>query len=119
MTLKIAIASTVITNDVTSNCNAIIAALNEAAANGSELLLTSECALSGYAPTQLQKPTDYAFAEIETNLARIQREAAQNNMWVVLGSAVLQASCKYPFNSQIIIDPAGKVVAKNHKNYPS
>jgi predicted amidohydrolase len=119
MSFKIAIASTSVTANVEINCDAILKAMEHAASNHADLVLTSECALSGYAPTHLNSASEYDFELIDAHIKRIQKKAQHLKIWTIVGTAVANTTHKLPLNSQIVIDPSGEIVAQNDKNYLS
>ncbi len=92
--------------------------IREAAKNGAEVVVTTECFLDGYAIADKTIPleTYRALGEPIPNGKYFQRLAAlAAELKIHLIAGMTEADGEARFNTAVLIDPAGKLVGKYHK----
>ncbi len=112
-TLSIALAQLNLTvGAVAANTHAVIQTLRDAAAQGADVLLTPELAISGYPPEDLLYRPAFA-AQVAAALAAVQAESALHpTVFVVLGHPAWQGtSC---FNAASVLH-GGKIIGTYFK----
>ena len=77
--------------------------IEEAASKGAKLLLTQECALSGYPPIETENILSINFSKIENSINQIRGLATKHNIYVAVGSVAKREG--EIFNSIIMISP--------------
>ncbi|MFN9003270.1 MAG: nitrilase-related carbon-nitrogen hydrolase, partial [Alphaproteobacteria bacterium] len=112
-TFTLALAQINVTvGDIAGNEARIIAATQEAAAQGAGLVLTPEMALTGYPPEDLVLMPVFR-AECHAALARIAAATAPLNLTLLLGT--LWAEAGHVYNASVRIE-AGKVTRIRSKH---
>ena len=74
-----------------------------------------ECALSGYAGSDVKSWEGYDWDVLRAETERICEQAARLGVWVVLGSSHPLTGNHLPHNSLYVIDPSGSVVERYDK----
>lgn len=74
-----------------ANLAALERGITEAARQGVRLLLTQECALTGYPPLETKSVTTIDFAEVDEAIRRIQALAHEYRIYVALGTVLPKA----------------------------
>ena len=116
-TLRIGLAQTRQTDDLTTNAETILKYLEQAAAEGVQILCFPEAQTVGYrvdiAATDLPSPV----AALETLHAEVAARCAAASMACILGTEtpVPGDPAAKPYNSALVIDERGKVVTVHHK----
>lgn len=104
-----------ITKDELRNLAQITAGIHQAARQGAGYILTPELAVQGYPFTQQEK--GYRITEdIESLIRPVLAAAAEEKVWVFLGCAVRDWQDGNPYNSCLIINPAGTIVGRHDKH---
>jgi len=96
--------------DLSNNVAQIKAFIRESGAKGARVVVFPECALTGYFEDVVKSVTAAKLADAEAAVADACREAG---VYVVLGTPCREK--EKLFNSAIIINPSGRVVARYHK----
>ncbi len=110
--MKIAAYQFAVTGSIKQNMQVIETAIGQAVAEGVELLVFPECALTGYPPHDMAYVTDIAFDEVADCFERLQQLAEEKNIHIIVG-AVTKEQKKY-YNSAILFAP-GKENCVYHK----
>lgn len=92
------------------NAEKICAALDRAAAADAEVLVTPECALTGYLPRE-----DLDFPQVRDAERRVGEQAASKGIWVALGTTRVVGSRRR--NSALLCCPDGRVVGCYDKTH--
>lgn len=101
--MKIGAYQFAVTGDAKCNFDIIKKVVLQASNEKVKLLVFPECALTGYPPHDIERPSDVDFDELEVMCGKLQHMAADNNMHIVVGS-VTKADGKY-YNSAVIFSP--------------
>jgi predicted amidohydrolase len=109
-TLSVAAVQMRSSRDLSNNVARIKDFIRQSAAKGARVVVFPECALTGYFEDVVTNVTATTLAEAEVGVADACREAG---VYAVLGTP-------YPeqeklFNSAVIINPSGRVIARYHK----
>lgn len=100
--------------EITSNVNAILAALNETAAAGAELTVFPECATTGYCFESKSEAMQYAEPLPGPSTEMICKECAKLKVYAVVG--VLEQLGDDLYNCAVLIGPEG-VVGRYRKTH--
>ena len=112
--LTVAVAQFAITSDIGENLEKMRAHIEQAREQGADLVLFSECCLTGYAGLEIASTDEIdreALAQAEEELRRCAREAG---VFIAYGTTTFQSEGK-PFNSLVLVDDQGKERARYHK----
>lgn len=116
MSLKLAIAQSMITDSVTANGKAARNLMRQAAKCESRLVHFPECALSGAIKSHVLDWQTFDWRCLSEELERIQELARELRLFVVLGSAVRESDQPdSPRNSMIVIDDHGRIAGRYDK----
>jgi predicted amidohydrolase len=74
--------------DVEANLRALEGGIEQASAAGVRLLVTQECAVTGYPPVETPSAAGIDFAAAERAAARVQALATLHGLFAVLGTVV-------------------------------
>lgn len=99
--------------DTSQNAAALERGIREAAAEGVRLLATQECALSGYAPIEVESPAAVDREGQRKGVQRVQKLAAEHQMFVALGMTTFGAEGAR--NSVRLVTPDGGLRRPYHK----
>ncbi|MFO8008463.1 MAG: carbon-nitrogen hydrolase family protein [Candidatus Brocadiia bacterium] len=99
------------TDDVSTNAARIHTAVDEATANGADLLVTPECALSGYLP-----PDDLDFDALDSAAKKLTRHASEAGLWLALGTTRRSENGDW-LNTARLISPQGRTVGSYDKTH--
>ncbi|MBI4580596.1 MAG: carbon-nitrogen hydrolase family protein [Planctomycetes bacterium] len=107
-----------ITADKERNYARVEPLVRQAAAQGAELIVTTECFLDGYAIRDKTIPIDqwHRLAEPIPDgqyVQRLRRLARELRVWMVAG--MLERDGTSTFNTAVLIDPGGDLVGRYHK----
>jgi predicted amidohydrolase/GNAT superfamily N-acetyltransferase len=112
-TLKVGAFQFAGSNDIAENLKAIKRGIALAAADNVRLLLTQECALTGYPPLEAESVDAIDFEMADRAIEAIQSCAAAHHIFVALGTVVRQG--KDVFNAVQMISPDDAVLPPYHK----
>ncbi len=113
--MKIAVAQSQISDDVSANGHGIRALMQDAAADGCRLIHFPEGAVSGYVEAQIQSWDDVDWAIIAHELNSIADLAGDLGLWVVAGSNHLLTPPNRPHNSLYVISNQGEIACRYDK----
>ena len=111
----IATAQSPITGDVRRNGKAVRRLMRRAAGAGARLVHFPEGALSGYAKEEVADWQDFAFDQIDEELAAVMALAGDLGIWVVLGSAHRLPPPRRPHNALYVVSDRGDLHARYDK----
>ena len=109
--LTVAVAQFAIASDIAGNLRAYI---EQAREQGADIVLFSECCLSGYAGLEIESTDEIdreALAGAEEELRRCAQEA---DLFIAYGTTTFQPEGK-PLNSLVLVNDEGAEVARYHK----
>ena len=107
-----------IRGDKAANYQRVEPLIREAAANGAEIVCTTECFLDGYAIADKSIPLDEyrALGEPIPSGAYFQKlSALACELKIFLVAGMLESDGELRYNTAITIDPKGKLISKYHK----
>jgi len=110
--MKIAAYQFAVTGSIKQNMKTIESAIEQAAAEGVELLIFPECALTGYPPHDIEHVTDICYDDVESCFERLQQMIDEKCIHIIVG-AVTKEQKKY-YNSAVLLAP-GKEKCAYHK----
>jgi predicted amidohydrolase len=116
-TLKVATCQFAVGSSIRRNAASIQRFLHQAKQAGADVVHFSECALSGYAGTDLATFEGYDWALLREETLKIMDLAGQLGLWVVLGSTHRLTEPNKPHNSLYLIDPGGKIADRYDKRF--
>lgn len=100
--------------DPAENARRVVAAIEEASANGAAMLFTPE--MSGLLDRNRERARAHVVAEPENPVLRAAREAAAScNLWVALGSLAVAREDGRWANRSLLIGPDGAIAARYDK----
>ncbi len=100
--------------DPTANARGLVAAINEAAAGGADMLFTPE--MSGLLDRDPERASKNVRSEDEDEvLAECRAAASRNGLWLHLGSLAVRSSNDKLANRAFVIDPEGGIRARYDK----
>ncbi len=97
-------------DDIARNADRICSAIEEARDGGADLLVTPECALSGYPP-----PADLDFDALVEAEARLAESASAAGLWLAFGTT--RRRSERWLNSAVLLSPAGEGLAEYGKTH--
>ena len=113
--VKVATCQFPVSSEIYSNSKYILNFIEIAAASKADIILFSECALSGYLghhnPQLSKKSINWELLDIETD--KIKKLAEKLDIWIILGTSHLEKN--KIFNSLYIIDDNGKLRGRYDK----
>ncbi len=101
--LRVAVLQMATTGDIEENFGKLSAAIEEAANLQAALLVTPECALSGYFPEP-----DVDYNRIHALISELAQEAARYHLGLALGSAVKENG--FIYNRAFLFDRSGRLL---------
>ena len=100
--------------DPAANAEALVGAIDEAAAGGAQILFTPE--MSGLLDRDPRRASHSLRAEDDDEVLAACREATRRTgLWLHLGSLAVRAEADKLANRGFLIDPAGVIRARYHK----
>jgi predicted amidohydrolase len=115
--LKIATCQFAVGASIAQNARSIRRFMHRARKANAEIVHFSECALSGYAGTDLAGFDAYDWDLLRQETLKIMDMAAHLKLWVVLGSTHPLTPPNKPHNSLYLISPEGKIVDRYDKRF--
>jgi len=106
--IRVAAAQFPVGPDVHDNLGAILGLLGEATRRGADVVHFPESALCGYGPRH-HPHGRYPWERLQAGMERVQQRAAQERLWVVLGT-VERVHGGLPHNVTVVVSPRGEVV---------
>lgn len=103
--------------DVTANGEWIRRQMNEARAQGADIVHFPETALSGYGGSDHTTLAGFPWDQQRAELEKILALARSLRVWVVLGAAHALSGENKPHNSLYVIDPTGRIVDRYDKRF--
>jgi predicted amidohydrolase len=113
--LRIATCQFPVSGSPAENAKFVRDFMRKAAAEGANLLHTSEASLSGYAGTDFQSFEKYDWDALRKETTGLRALAKDLKMWLVLGSAHFLDEHTKPSNCLYLIDPEGKIADRYDK----
>jgi deaminated glutathione amidase len=101
--------------DVTRNLRYVLRHMREAAARGAQVVHFAECALSGYAGSDLADLGALDWNRLEHAMREVMRCAAEAGVWAIVGSTHRLTGGNKPHNSLYVINSAGDLVDRYDK----
>lgn len=117
--VKVATCQFAVSGDVARNARIVLRQMSQAAANGADVAVFPEAALTGY-PAGSDLPAGwhgFDWRKLRDLTERIMAEARKLRLWVILGSAHPLSSENLPHNSLYAISPAGRIVERYDKRF--
>lgn len=111
--LRVASYQMRVCGDLDANFAKIKYGIERAAAAGAGLIALPECAVSGYPPLVYSGPEEIDYTRIAELNGEIAQLAADNNIWVVVGTIVM--SSEGPLNSALVIANDGGIAGRYDK----
>ena len=119
VSLIVATAQSLISQDVAANGRHIRDMMAEAKAKGAHLVHFPEAALSGYVKAQITEWATVDWQQVQAELETICLLAGQLDLWVVLGCNHRLTAPNRPHNSLFVISAAGEIVTRYDKRFCS
>ena len=116
-TLKIATCQFAVSDSIKHNSRGICGYVRKAAEGGADIVHFSECALSGYVGTDFPNFDNYDWELLKAETLKIISLAAEQKIWVVLGSTHRLTEPNKPHNSLYLINPDGELVDRYDKRF--
>jgi predicted amidohydrolase len=120
--MKLAMAQTVVSTDISANGAAIRATIVQAAARGARLVGFCEGALSGYSKSQIMSPAeweDFGWVAQESELRSIAALCGELRIFAVVGGAHRLPDGHPPHNSLYILSDSGALLTRYDKRFLS
>ena len=115
--LNIATCQFTVNNSIKQNSRSICGYIRKAAEGGADIVHFSECALSGYVGTDFPNFENYDWELLKTETLKIMALAAEQKIWVVLGSTHRLTKPNKPHNSLYLINNKGEIVDRYDKRF--
>jgi deaminated glutathione amidase len=115
--LKIATCQFAVSSSITQNSQSICKYIRKAGMAGADIVHFSECALSGYVGTDFPNFENYDWDLLKAETLRIMELAAEQKIWVALGSTHKLTSPNKPHNSLYLINPKGEITDRYDKRF--
>ena len=103
--MKIGAYQFAVSGSMEENCSRILAAVEQAACTGVELLIFPECAVTGYPPLEIPSCADISEEQKEEIHALVRQAAIRNSMHIILGTIVRRNGSF--FNAALAFAPDG------------
>jgi predicted amidohydrolase len=102
---------------VQENAGQVRRQIAEAAGQGADVVHFPECALSGYAGTDMQSWDAYDWRLLRTETEAVCDEARRLGVWLVAGSAHPLTGGRLPHNCLYVVDPQGRILDRYDKRF--
>ncbi len=99
------------TDEVSRNAAKLHGAIDQAARHGAQMLVTPECALSGYLP-----PDGLDFDALDSATEELEDHASEAGLWLALGTT-RQGDHGHWLNAALLISPEGRAVGTYDKTH--
>jgi predicted amidohydrolase len=117
MKISVATCQFPVSADIRANYEHVASQVRRAKHQGADVVHFPECALSGYADTDVESYADFDWDLIEGCARETLRLAEQLRIWIVLGTAHRLTGKHKPHNSLYIIDDKGQLVDRYDKRF--
>jgi len=114
-TIRVGVAQVPQTPDLNKNLDKTVEYLEKAAQENVELLCFPETHLAGYRVGVLSPDAPENEADLQQATEQIQARCRELSLAIILGTETPNPGGK-PFNSALVIDPAGQIIAAHHKS---
>ena len=115
--LKVATCQFAVSGSIKRNCHQICEFLRKARKTKADIAHFSECALSGYAGTDIKTLEGYNWQLLREETEKVMAIAKKLGLWVALGSTHRLTEPNRPHNSLYLINPRGKIVDRYDKRF--
>jgi len=115
--IQIATCQFAVSNSIRQNARTISRYIRKASKAKADIVHFSECALSGYVGTDFPNFENYDWELLKTETLKIMALAAEQNIWVVLGSTHKLTEPNKPHNSLYLINPKGEIADRYDKRF--
>jgi len=115
--LRVATCQFSVEADIAHNRRWALKQIEQAAADGADVVHFSECALSGYAGVDIPNITAIDWDELVAATNDVRQAARARKVWVLLGSTHRLSNEHQPHNSVYVIDPKGKIADRYDKRF--
>jgi deaminated glutathione amidase len=115
--LRIAACQFAVGESIAENARTIRRFMQRARKAEADIVHFSECALSGYAGTDLPGFAEYDWDLLKQETLKIMELAGRLGLWVVLGSTHPLTPPNKPHNSLYLINPEGKIADRYDKRF--
>ncbi|MBN2591252.1 MAG: carbon-nitrogen hydrolase family protein [Sedimentisphaerales bacterium] len=116
-TIHIATCQFAVSSSIQQNSRSICRYIRKASSSGADIVHFSECALSGYVGTDFPNFANYDWELLKTETLKIMSLAAEQKIWVVLGSTHQLTKPNKPHNSLYLINSKGEIVDRYDKRF--
>ena len=116
-TIHIATCQFAVSSSIQQNSRSICHYIRKAGSERADVVHFSECALSGYVGTDFPNFDNYDWELLKTETLKIMSLAAEQKIWVVLGSTHQLTKSNKPHNSLYLINPKGEIVDRYDKRF--
>lgn len=103
--------------DINKNRAYVLRQIRQAAGRGADVVHFPECALSGYAGSDMADLSNLDWDLLRRATLDVMAAAAAAGVWVVLGSTHRLTGTAKPHNSVYVIDPAGAITDRYDKRF--
>ncbi|HMS24293.1 MAG TPA: carbon-nitrogen hydrolase family protein [Acidimicrobiia bacterium] len=117
MKLTIATCQFPTSADVISNARCVSEQIRSAKDQQADVVHFPECALSGYAGSDLESYEDFDWTQLEVNTRQIIELARELKIWVILGSIHRLTGNHRPHNSLYVINNGGEIIDRYDKRF--
>jgi predicted amidohydrolase len=115
--LKVGTCQFAVSSSIKRNCRQICEFLRKAGNAKADIVHFPECALSGYAGTDIKTLKGFNWQLLREESEKIMALAKKLGLWVVLGSTHRLTEPNKPHNSLYLINPKGKIVNRYDKRF--
>ena len=115
--LKIATCQFPVSGSIRRNAEYVRLFMKKAAKGRADIVHFSECALSGYAPVDVETFDGFDWRLLQTETENIIKLAKKLHLWVVLGSTHRLTEPNRPHNSLYLISPMGMIADRYDKRF--
>ncbi|MHC4337876.1 MAG: carbon-nitrogen hydrolase family protein [Planctomycetota bacterium] len=115
--LKVATCQFAVSGSIKRNSRQICEFLRKARKAKANIVHFSECALSGYAGTDIKTLEGFNWQFLREETERIMTLTGKLKLWVVLGSTHRLTEPNKPHNSLYLINPKGRIINRYDKRF--
>ncbi len=115
--LKVATCQFAVSGSIKRNSRQICEFLHKASRARADIVHFSECALSGYAGTDIKTLEGYNWQLLREETEKVMAIAKKLGLWVVLGSTHRLTEPNKPHNSLYLIAPSGRITNRYDKRF--
>ncbi len=115
--VRIATCQFAVSGSIKRNSRQICESMRKAAKAEADIVHFSECALSGYAGTDIKTLEGFNWQLLREETEKIMALSKKLGLWVVLGSTHRLTKANKPHNSLYLINPSGKIVDRYDKRF--